>query len=147
MGIFENFNQNRNFLNFDQIFTKIEIFENFYHNRDYSKIEIFRNFKKKTGFFLKILTKIKICETFHQNWDFVNIFAKIKDFQIFLDSFYHNQDFRKFLPKSWFSNIFTKIEIFQNCDQSRYLSNIETTLENFHQYRDFENWQQNWNFL
>ena len=95
--IFENFDQNRDFLNFwhwdySKIFTKIEIFKNFDQNRD------FRKFRPKSRF-SKISSKTKISGKFRLKSILSKISTKI-------------DIFRTFQPKSRFSQDLTQIEIF-----------------------------------
>ena len=116
--IFENFDQNRFFFlklwqksTFLEILNQIENLVNFEQNRD------FRKTIKKWRFSYKILTNIKISNRF----DKISIFSKILTrMEVFKKCFYQNEHFRKFGPKSRFSENLdpkTKFGIFENFEK------------------------------
>ena len=119
----ENFDKNRNF---SKILTKIEqIFRKF--DEDF-KIEIFRNFRRKSKFFENLnpnrnfskFSKSKFFVMFWQNRNrnFSTIWPKSKFFEnLTYSKLKFFEIFRKFWRKSKFFENFTKIEIFRKIDQ------------------------------
>ena len=119
---FEKFYQNGDF---SKIFTKVEIFENFDQNRDFQKIVT------KIEIFQKFWPKSRFSKNFHQNWGLRAFWPKSTVSKIFTEieiltnitnfDEYRNfpniitkiEIFRKFSPKSGFSILLTKFEIWE----------------------------------
>ena len=80
-----------------QAFTKIYIFENFEQNRDSNST---------------LMTKKIIFEKDEKIQDFQQFFESVEKIEI-AENYFRNRNVRKFQPKSRFSKIFMKMEVFQ----------------------------------
>ena len=127
---------------FHKYLPKLKVFENFWPKLRYlqilTQIDIFSEFfLLKSTFFAKKMTKIDILVSFIPNRNLLTILIKNREFSTILAK---SGIFRKFVLKSTYLQILTKMNIVFNFDQIRHFGKFKLKsiiFDNFYQNQVF----------